>query len=88
VTAWEPGSGEPGRDPGWLVLWRVEASTGAERLGPASGAVLVAVVSGRTLGEACELADVLGLTPADVTGAFGDWSSRGWLVRAQALDGG
>ena len=88
MTAWEPGCGEPGRDPGWLVLWRVEASTAAERLGPASGAVLEAVANGRTLGEACEIADVLGLTPAEVTGAFGHWSARGWLVRAQAPDGG
>jgi len=73
----------PERRPGWLVVWRVEASVGLERLEPGPGAVLDALARGTPLGAACELAGALGLSPAEVTAAFGDWAARGWNVRAR-----
>ena len=83
VTSWEPGGPAPERSPGSrVVLWRVEASTEAERLEPSAGAVLEAVAQERTLGDACKLAEALGMSAGEVTAAFAHWSARRWLRAA------
>lgn len=83
VAAWAPEHGPPARKPGWLVLWRVEASTGAEWMEDGPGRVLEALDRGAPLGEACELAGSIGLGAEDVTAAFAHWGARGWLTRAR-----
>ena len=83
VAGWEPAAGAPPGRQGRLVVWRVEASTGAEWLDPAPGALLEAVAAERPLGEVGELAAALEMSAAEVTAAFAHWSARGWLVRAR-----
>jgi hypothetical protein len=82
VTDWLPEKGLPSPRSGLLVVWRVEASTGVEWLEPQSGAVLEALVHGANLGELCERAGSVGMSPEAVEAAFGHWVQRGWIVRS------
>lgn len=82
VTGWRSEEGQPSRRPGQLAVWRVEASTGVEWLDPHSGVVLEALVRGADLGELCELAGSVGMSPEAVETAFGHWVQRGWIVRS------
>jgi hypothetical protein len=70
----------PGPRSGWLVVWRVEASTGIEWIAPVQGQLLEALALGTPLGEACALAGRLGMTVEAVTAAFTHWCARGWLA--------
>jgi hypothetical protein len=81
VVDWRAGQAGPARRQGRLVVWRVEASTGVEWLDHAPGEVLAAVCRGEHLGELCELAATLGMSPEDVGTAFGHWAERGWVSR-------
>lgn len=81
LADWAPDRGRPSDRPGWLLVWRVGAGTGTERLEDGPGALLDALARGTTLGEVCELAGRAGLSAEDVTAAFGHWAARGWLVR-------
>ena len=81
VVDWRPGHALPAPRQGRLVVWRVAASTGMEWLDQASGEVLGALSRGVHLGELCELAATLGMSPRDVGMAFGHWAERGWVGR-------
>jgi len=80
VTAWRPEDGLPLPRSGCLVVWRMEASTNVEWLDRRSGTVLEALAPGAELGELCERAGTLGMSPEDVGRVFGHWVERGWIV--------
>jgi len=80
VCEWRPEQGPPPRREGWLLIWRVEASTMVEFLDPRPGAVLETLADGMSLGSVCALAGSLGMSADEVTQAFGHWTVRGWLV--------
>lgn len=81
VADWTPELGAPARRGGWLVLRRVAANTGAERVEDGPGAVLDTLARGATLGEACNLAGSLGMSADDLCAAFAHWRARGWVTR-------
>jgi len=81
VVDWLPERDSPTRRQGRLVVWRVEASTGVEWLEPAPGEILDALSRGPPLGELCERAASLGMSPEDVGTAFAHWTGRGWVGR-------
>jgi len=87
VVDWRPEQDLPARRQGCLVVWRVEASTAVEWLEQAPGEVLDALSHGLPLGELCELAASLGMSPGDVGTAFGHWTERGWVARGQPAPG-
>jgi hypothetical protein len=97
VADWEPGTPPPAPRVHSLVVWRAGGSMGVERLDPGPASLLHALAEGRTLGEACGIADASGVDAETVSSAFSEWAGRGWLSglaplacatkAAHALDG-
>ncbi len=86
VAEWDGGAVAPAAGPLWLVLCRVEASTGVQRLDEAPGRVLEAIEAGGPLGEASALAGRLGMSAEDLGAAFATWAGHGWLTRRDLRD--
>ena len=84
VAAWEPGGPAPAPLEHALVVWRVAGSTGVERLAPGPASLLEALIEGRSLGDACGVAEASGLDAATMTRLFSGWAGHGWFARVLA----
>jgi hypothetical protein len=80
VGAWEPGAPAPPPLEHALVAWRAAASTGVDRLGYGPASLLRALLQGRTLGDACAVAEAAGLDAEAMTSLFSQWTGHGWFA--------
>lgn len=81
VDLWRESRAPLRREVRRLAVWRQEATNVIEPLGLDSWATLQALAAGRTLDEACAVAEAHGTSPSLLLAAFARWVQRGWIAQ-------